>query len=111
MSDMERLTGAAREAAAALAVLTTEQKNQALKGMAAGLERESERILTENLKDLEGGREQGLSSALMDRLQLNERRVSEMAEGLIDVAGLRDPVGEVVEGWRLPNGLLVEKVK
>jgi glutamate-5-semialdehyde dehydrogenase len=111
MSDIERLAGAAREAAAALAVMTTDQKNVALRAMADGLEQEAERILAENRKDLAAGKEQGLSSALMDRLELNGRRISEMSEGLVEVAALRDPVGEVMEGWRLPNGLEVEKVR
>jgi glutamate-5-semialdehyde dehydrogenase len=64
-----------------------------------------------NEKDLSAGREEGLSSALMDRLMLDELRVKGMADGLRDVAELRDPVGEIVDGWKLPNGLVIEKVR
>ncbi len=111
MSDLEELARRARKAASGLAKLTTERKNRALLEMAQALERGSERVIRENAKDLETGRSQGISTALMDRLTLDERRVAEMADGLREVAALRDPVGEVVDGWRLPNGLLVEKVR
>src|SRR5919201_837559 len=59
--------------------------------------------------DLEAGRESGLSDALMDRLALDEARVKAMADGVRKLAALPDPVGEVVDGWRLPNGLDVRK--
>lgn len=111
MSDLEELGRRARRAAAGLAKLTTERKNSALTSMADAILSAAPRIIEENAKDLETGRAQGISSALMDRLTLDERRVAEMAEGLRDVAALRDPVGEVVDGWRLPNGLQVEKVR
>jgi glutamate-5-semialdehyde dehydrogenase len=111
MSLVEELGKKAREAAGVMAVLTAEKKNEALLEMARAIRRERERILAENAKDLEAGREKGLSSALMDRLTLNEKRLEEMEGGLREVAGLPDPVGEVVEGWKLPNGLEIQKVR
>src|SRR4029077_9371125 len=62
-----------------------------------------------NARDLEAGRESGLSDALMDRLKLDEARVRGIADGVRRIAALPDPVGEVVDGWRLPNGLDVRK--
>lgn len=111
MSDLEELAGRARDAATHLAGMTTERKNEALLAMAEAVERESETIMSENARDLETGAAQGISGALMDRLTLDEGRVKQMADGLRDVAALRDPVGEIVDGWRLPNGLRVEKVR
>jgi glutamate-5-semialdehyde dehydrogenase len=111
MGELEELALRARAAAAGLSTLKTEVKNGALLAMGDALESAAGSILDENAKDLETGGEQGLSTALMDRLALSERRVCEMADGLRDVATLRDPVGEMVDGWRLPNGLLIEKVR
>ncbi len=111
MGDLEELALRARAAAAKLATLTAEQKNRALLAMADALERNTDIIMAGNMLDLEAGRRQGISDALMDRLRLSESRVSEMADGLRDVAGLRDPIGEVADGWRLPNGLMVEKTR
>ena len=111
MGDLEQLATRSREAAARLAVLTTEEKNRALLRMADGLEENSREILEHNRRDIEAAREQGMTTALMDRLTLSEPRIVEMARGLREVAALRDPVGEVEDGWRLPNGLQVEKVR
>jgi glutamate-5-semialdehyde dehydrogenase len=111
MGDLEQLALKARRAASALATLDTEVKDTALLAMEYEIERRADEIIAANAFDLKTGRDQGISAALMDRLTLNERRVSEMAKGLREVAGLRDPVGEVVDGWRLPNGLRVEKVR
>ena len=111
MSDVEELARKSKSAAARIATASTEQKNEGLFAMADALEQGIDRIITDNGKDLSAGGGQGISSALMDRLTLDESRVKEMAEGLREVAGLRDPVGEVVDGWKLPNGLIVEKVR
>lgn len=111
MGDLEQLASRSREAAARLAVLTTEEKDRALLRMADGLEENSREILEHNRGDIEAAREQGMTTALMDRLTLSEPRIAEMARGLREVAALRDPVGEVEDGWRLPNGLQVEKVR
>jgi len=111
MGELEELALRARAAAVGLSTLKTAVKSGALLAMGDALQSAAGSILDENAKDLETGREQGLSTALMDRLALSERRVCEMADGLRDVATLRDPVGEMVDGWRLPNGLLIEKVR
>lgn len=101
----------AKKAARKLATMSESEKNSALYAMADALEKNIDRIIAENEKDLEEGRKQGISKALMDRLLLNEARIREMAQGLRDVAKLRDPVGEVIEGWKRPNGLTILKVR
>ena len=111
MSDIQQIGIRAREAAQAMAALTTEAKNRALGEMARALVARTAEILTANEEDRLRGRESSLSDALMDRLMLTEGRIEEMAAGLREVAALPDPVGEVVEGWRLPNGLDIEKVR
>ncbi|MGQ9475533.1 MAG: glutamate-5-semialdehyde dehydrogenase [Actinomycetota bacterium] len=111
MRVLEEIGKRAREAALELGTLTAEVKNQALEEMASALLRREEDILAANRLDLEAGRESGLSSALIDRLTLNPGRIAEMAKGLREVAALPDPVGEVVAGWRLPNGLEIQKVR
>jgi len=111
MSDIQQIGIRAREAAQAMAALTTEAKNRALGEMARALVARTAEILTANEEDRLRGRESGLSDALMDRLMLTEGRIEEMAAGLREVAALPDPVGEIVEGWRLPNGLDIEKVR
>jgi glutamate-5-semialdehyde dehydrogenase len=111
MSDVEELARKSKVAAVGLATITTERKDEALRAMADALEQNMTLILEHNEKDLSAGREEGISAALMDRLTLSESRVREMADGLREVAALRDPVGEIVDGWKLPNGLIVEKVR
>jgi glutamate-5-semialdehyde dehydrogenase len=111
MSEVERLAKAAREASSRLSAATAEEKDRALNAMADAVLEHSRLILGENEKDLESGRGQKLATALMDRLALDKKRVISMAEGLRDVACMRDPVGEIVDGWRLPNGLQIEKVR
>lgn len=111
MSDVRELAVRAKSAAAGLATLTTERKNDALLAMAEGLEKGTALVLAANARDLDAAGEQGLSAALTDRLALDESRVGEMADGLRDVVAMRDPVGEITDGWRLPNGLTVEKVR
>lgn len=110
MSVLEDMGVRAREAAQQLAVVTAELKNKALEEMAKALESRIKEILAANEEDRRIGRESGISEALMDRLTLTEKRVEEMAKGLRDVVALPDPVGEVVAGWRLPNGLEIKKV-
>ena len=99
----------AREAARVLAATDTATKDRALLAIADALEARTPEILEANERDLEAGRESGLSDALMDRLALDAARVQAMADGVRKIAALPDPVGEVVDGWRLPNGLDVRK--
>jgi glutamate-5-semialdehyde dehydrogenase len=102
---------AAKLAARTLATLGSDRKNAALEAIAAGLTQHSEEILCANARDLELGRENGLSDALLDRLALDERRIAEMAAGVRKIAALPDPVGEVIDGSRLANGLSIRRVR
>jgi glutamate-5-semialdehyde dehydrogenase len=101
----------AREAAAELAPLHRRAKDAALHEMADALEAATDDILAANARDLDRGRAAGLSDALLDRLALSADRVAAMAAGLRDVAALADPVGEVVRGYTLPNGLQVRQLR
>src|SRR5579884_3258025 len=102
---------AARRAARLLAGLDAERKDEALRGIADALERRAEEIVEANARDLDAGEAAGLSAALMDRLALDPGRVAAMAAGVRAIAALPDPVGEVIEGRRLPNGLSLRKVR
>ncbi len=95
----------ARKAARALATLSTATKDQALHAAADAVLARTHQILAANAADLDGARAAGTSEAMLDRLALNPRRVDGIAAGLRQVAGLPDPVGEVLRGRTLPNGL------
>ncbi|AGB41878.1 gamma-glutamyl phosphate reductase [Halobacteroides halobius DSM 5150] len=101
----------AKGASKKLAHLGSEVKNQALLAMADALEERVEEILQANEQDMEYGRENGLSESLLDRLLLTEARVSKMAQGLREVAQFSDPIGEVLEMKKRPNGLKIGKVQ
>ncbi|MCK4776984.1 MAG: glutamate-5-semialdehyde dehydrogenase, partial [Actinomycetia bacterium] len=111
MSDIVELGKKAKKASLKLATATTELKNNALLSIADSLVSEKDYILSENKKDLEVGEKQKTSSALMDRLILTEKRIHEMAKGLKEVVALPDPVGEILAGWKRPNGLTITKVR
>ncbi len=95
----------ARSAARQMAKLPSAIKNDALMRMAAALEEEETALITLNARDVERAAEQGLSSAMIDRLRLTPKRISDMARGLREIAALPDPIGEVTRMWRRPNGL------
>jgi glutamate-5-semialdehyde dehydrogenase len=101
----------AKEASLRLGVAPTPVKNAALERMAEYIEKHGEEIVRENRKDVETAESRGVSSSLIDRLLLNEKRIGEMVEGLRQVALLPDPVGEIVEGWRTRHGLEIRKVR
>jgi glutamate-5-semialdehyde dehydrogenase len=101
----------AREAAAALALASTEAKNAALSAMAERIEANAGKILEASAQDVEAARAKGRDAAFIDRLALNEARVASMAKGLRDIAELADPVGEVMARWRRPNGLEISRVR
>jgi glutamate-5-semialdehyde dehydrogenase len=101
----------AREASRALAGLPTGTKDAALHAIADALEAGTDEILAANARDMEAGRAAGLDTALLDRLALDPGRVRAMADGVRTIASLPDPVGEVMDGYRLPNGLDVRKVR
>jgi glutamate-5-semialdehyde dehydrogenase len=101
----------AKRAAKALARADTATKNAALEAIAAALEERAEEILEANARDMQAGRESGLSEALLDRLLLDEERIEGIAKAVRQIVALGDPVGEVIDGHRLPNGLDVRKVR
>lgn len=101
----------AKEAAHKLGNLTTEVKDKALLAMAKALAERAGDILKANQKDIDGAKKKELPAAMIERLTLNEKRIKACAEGLEQVATLRDPVGEVVGGWKRPNGLEIQKVR
>jgi len=101
----------ARDAARALALCPSAQKNQALGALAAMLREERGAILGANADDLERARASGMSGAFVERLTLNDARIEAMARGVEEVAALPDPVGEVIAKWRRPNGLEISQVR
>ncbi|MEY3457376.1 MAG: Gamma-glutamyl phosphate reductase [Planctomycetota bacterium] len=101
----------ARVAAAELAVIPGERKNRWLAAVAAGLRSHSSQILAANRLDLENAAADGLSHALIDRLTLNPDRIESLAKAVEYVVSLPDPVGEVIDGQRRPNGLWVSRVR
>jgi glutamate-5-semialdehyde dehydrogenase len=102
---------AAKRAARALATMSSAEKNAALLRVAEQLEERAVEILEANARDLEAGRANGLSDALMDRLALDPTRLAGIIEAVRAIAALPDPVGEVIDGHRLPNGLDLRKVR
>lgn len=102
---------AAKQAAAKLAVTSTAVKNAALLAMAAALEAQQSEILAANERDMTAAAAKGMKSSMLDRLKLTAERISGMADGLRQVAGLADPVGNVIDGKTLPNGLHITKIR
>lgn len=102
---------AAKQAAAKLAVTSTAVKNAALLAMAAALETQQAEILAANERDMAAAAAKGMKSSMLDRLKLTAERISGMADGLRQVAGLADPVGNVIDGKTLPNGLHITKIR
>ena len=100
-----------KEASREIAMLSGDIKRKVLREMADALIKESQTIIKENEKDLDYAQKNNLSSALIDRLLLNEKRILSMADALRDIASLKNPVGKVIDGWVLDNGLKIEKVK
>ncbi|MCW2983832.1 MAG: glutamate-5-semialdehyde dehydrogenase [Conexibacter sp.] len=102
---------AAKAASRRLATLPTTEKDAALLAIADALEARAAEIVEANARDLEAGRDAGLSAALLDRLLLDPERIAAIAAQVRDIAALPDPVGEVLDGFRLPNGLDVAKTR
>jgi len=111
MTTFEQQATDARRASQILAGLTRAQKDAALLAMAAALLDARDDILAANGKDVARGHDTGMDAALIDRLTLDDGRLQAMAEGLRGLAGLDDPVGQTVRGWRLPSGVKVEQVR
>lgn len=101
----------AKEASRATAGLTSDDKARALEAIAVALEAHAPRIIEANERDVARGREEGIGESLIDRLRLDEKRVAALAAAVRDVAALPDPVGRVVGGHRMPNGVALEQVR
>ncbi len=113
MNLTEQMTQLAKQAKAAsreLAKLTTAEKNACLLAMATALEQNADTIKQANALDMEFGAKHGLSAAMLDRLKLDDKRISGMARGLREVAALPDPVGKVLDERVRPNGLKLQKI-
>lgn len=111
MFDFEPIGISAREASRGLASAGTEMKNEALRLIARELISKKRDILDQNRADVKAAEAKGVKSTLTDRLYLNEKRIEGIAEGVLKVADLGDPVGEVISGETRPNGLRIKKVR
>ncbi len=110
-TSVAEICAAAKQAARALASLPSGVKDAALVAIADELIERTPEILEANARDLEAGRDAGLTDALMDRLALDAGRIAAMARQVRDIVALPDPIGEVIDGFRLANGLDVRKVR
>jgi glutamate-5-semialdehyde dehydrogenase len=108
MADLGRR---ARAAARPLATATTAQKNAALSAMADALVRNATAVLEANKIDMANGEEAGLKASFLDRLKLTPERIAAIAQGIRDIAALKDPVGDMIAEWDRPNGLHIERVR
>ncbi len=110
LDQMTILAQQAKTASRALAQLSTEEKNRALYAMADALEARAPQLKDANAKDMATGAQMGLSSAMLDRLKLDDKRIAAMAKGLREVAALPDPVGRTLDERTRPNGLRLQKI-
>jgi glutamate-5-semialdehyde dehydrogenase len=110
-AEMRRLALAAKEASRALSRADTRVKDLALRAAAEAVRARTREILAANALDVEAARKAGKSAAYLDRLALDAQRIEGIAKSLLDVAALPDPVGEVTQSWRRPNGLEIRKVR
>jgi glutamate-5-semialdehyde dehydrogenase len=109
--ELARILEASRRAARTLATANTDVKNAALEAIARGLEAGIGAIVAENAKDLAAAERHGIGAGLLDRLTLSPARIAEVAGAVRDVVGLADPVGEVVRGRDMPNGVRLAQVR
>ena len=109
MENLHVLGAKAKEASYDLSIASTTKKNNALEEMAKALINNKEEIINANNIDIKASQEKGTSEAMLDRLRLTEDRIGGMAEGLREIIALEDPVGEVIEMWKRPNGIEIGK--
>ncbi len=109
--DIKEMAQKARAASRSLVSLSSEKKNNVLLRMAEGLKEQTRFIQDENEKDLENGRNKGLSAAMLDRLELSDNVIDSMIQGIEEVVALLDPVGEVEQMIKRPNGLMVGRMR
>jgi len=110
-SEIRRLCERAKSASRALALVDTKTKSDVLIAMAQVLVRNASYLIRENNRDLTAARKKKLSDAMIDRLTLNSSRIISMADSLLKIAKLKDPVGEIIETVKRPNGLVIKKVR
>src|SRR3989338_6019464 len=108
---LKKIARRAKEASEALATLSSQAKNQARVAMARARLRQQRLILRENAKDVRAALRKGLPSSLVERLELNEKKIKQMADSLRLIAGLPDPIGRVLSTVKRPNGLLIKKIR
>lgn len=108
---MTKIGQDAKAASGPLSIASPERKHAALTAMADAIVYNTDKILTANAIDMENGQDTGLSSAMLDRLKLDEDRVLAMANGIRAIADLKDPIGETIGAWDRPNGLKIERVR
>jgi glutamate-5-semialdehyde dehydrogenase len=108
---MERMGHAALEAADVLAQTTTQQKNMALVAAAQAVRASASEVLQANAQDMHAAKARELSSAMLDRLKLDEKRVEGVARAIEEVATLPDPIGTLAAEWQRPNGLRIQRVR
>jgi glutamate-5-semialdehyde dehydrogenase len=105
------ISAAAKEASRTLARLDSATRDAALEAIATALEAQVDEILEANALDVAAGEQAEIGAALLDRLRLTPERIAGMVRGVREIAALQDPVGEVIDGWRLPNGVQVQKMR
>jgi glutamate-5-semialdehyde dehydrogenase len=111
MTDMSEIGKKAKAASFELAKLTTVTKNKALMAMANALEKNTEKIVEANQKDIEAAENKGVRAAFLDRLILDRSRIGKMAQCLREIADLPDPIGQIVKTWTRPNGLIIGQLR
>lgn len=109
--DMTKIAGQAKEASRKLGALSRIQKDKALLAMADAIDKNAKAILAANQKDIAAAQNGKLSSAMIDRLTLTQKRLKSMSDSLKALAKLDDPVGEIMDAWQRPNGLLIRKIR
>ena len=108
---LTRIAENAKISSAFMLNLSSATKNKVILEMASGLNAKRDFILKANKKDIAAAKRAGLSTALIDRLTLNPKRIKEMSDSLLQISRLKNPVGEVIKAWRRPNGLRIQKVR
>lgn len=108
---MMNIGAQAKAASRPLSIASTEQKNRALLAMASAIDASVDRILEANARDVDAAETSGVAASFIDRLKLDRSRIAGISEGIRAIAGLADPVGEVISAWDRPNGLKIERVR
>lgn len=111
MSNVLELCSAAKACKYALGSLDTAKKIKVLEDTAVALKANAKSIIEANAKDLANAKEKGMKESLVDRLTLTEARIAGMADGIIQVSKIKDPIGECTESWTQPNGMIISKVR